>query len=72
MISTYLLPVCDGKDIWIDKVFANNLKSAEDKFIDDWMESTQLDDISDWDELKERLLDKMGIIIGDIYDSEEF
>lgn len=72
MTNTYLLPICQGKDCWIDKCFATEPKEAKEKFIADFIEQLDLDEnILDWETLSKILLDR-NIVIGDVYDIEEF
>lgn len=73
-MNTYLFPMCDVKDniAWVEKILARNLASAEEKLIqlliEDYEEYDLPDDMS---EIK-RILSSQGIILGELYDIEEF
>lgn len=65
-MNTYILPCysLDDGDLWLEKVRARSFTEAEDKFIDLF--------ITDYDELAGTMAKDKEIIIGDIYDIEEF
>lgn len=73
MYNTYLLPVYDAEAAicYIEPITAINLQDAKDKFIQFYNEVFDLN-CSDWDELEQTLCEKTNIIIGEIYDKEEF
>lgn len=72
-MNTYLLPTCDtvSLDTTVKKVVARNLEEAQDKFITLFTNAHNIDYPADFEELFDNLLD-IGIIIGDIYNLEEF
>lgn len=73
-MNTYLFPMCDVKDniAWIEKILARNLTSAEEKLIRLLMEDYEEYDLpDDMSEIK-RILSSQGIILGELYDIEEF
>lgn len=71
-MNTYLLPVSDGDDCWIEKTLAKGVLEAEDKFINKLAEVYEFIDYGDtFDSVKATAYDN-GLIIGEIYDIEEF
>jgi hypothetical protein len=73
-MSTYILP-CYGLnngDLWLEKVRARSFTEAEDKFINLFVEDYDIDPPGDYDELAGTMAKDREIIIGDIYDIEEF
>lgn len=72
MINKYLLPIFDGESSYITHCTALNFSDAEDRFTTDISEEFDWDtNISDWDSFKEFALNH-DVVIGDIYDIEEF
>lgn len=72
MTSTYLMPVCDPDGCYISHVTAGSHNEAEEKLIQELVETYEFDDtVYSLDELKE-VLNEYDIVIGDIYDIEEF
>lgn len=71
-MNTYLIPIDDNSECYIHHVYARSNKEAKDKIIDDFIEIYELeDDVESWEDLL-TALDGMGVLIGDIYDKEEF
>ena len=70
-MNKYLIPVCDLDDIYIISVSARSISEAKDKFISEICEIYKLDCIMDWDSFLD-LCDEEKILIGNIYDIEEF
>lgn len=70
-MNTYLMPIDDGQDIWIEKVIAKDYTSAKDEFMQSFMEMYDWLDCKTWDEMLSKF-DEESIFIGDIYDIEEF
>jgi hypothetical protein len=70
-MNKYLIPVCDLDDIYIISVSARSISEAKDKFISEICEIYKLDCIMDWDSFLD-LCDAEKILIGNIYDIEEF
>lgn len=72
-MTTYILPCYSDNYCWIEKVRARNFSDAQQKFINIFTEDWEDIDIpSGWDDLIEILSTQADIIIGDIYDIEEF
>lgn len=73
MYNTYLLPVYDVEAgvCYIECISAYDLLDAKDKFIKFFCDNFNID-IQEWDELEVYLCEKCNIIIGDVYDKEEF
>ena len=73
MYNTYLLPVYDAELIlcYIEHVNAVNLEHAREKFIEHLSEDYNIS-VNDWEELELQLCEQCNIIIGEIYDKEEF
>lgn len=72
-MTTYLLPCCGDSYCWIEKVCARNFSDAQQKFINAFIEDYENIDVpSDWEDLIKILNTQADIVIGDIYDIEEF
>lgn len=72
-MTTYLLPCCGDSYCWIEKVRARNFSDAQQKFINTFIEDYENIDVpSDWEDLIKILNTQADIVIGDIYDIEEF
>lgn len=72
-MTTYLLPCYGDQYCWIEKVRARNFKDAQQKFINAFTEDYgDIDIPSDWEDLITILNTQADIVIGDIYDIEEF
>lgn len=73
-MNTYILPCYNLNDgsLWIEKTRAKSFNEAEDKFIDLFVEDYDIAYPSDWDELGGVLAANREIIIGEMYDIEEF
>lgn len=72
-MTTYLLPCCGDSYCWIEKVRARNFSDAQQKFINALIEDYENIDVpSDWEDLIKILNTQADIVIGDIYDIEEF
>lgn len=73
-MNTYLLPICDTNDnvVWIEKIRARNLFHAKEKLIQMLMDD--FEDLDLPDDLKsiEEILSSNGVILGELYDVEEF
>lgn len=73
-MNTYLFPICDTNDniVWIEKIRARNLTIAKEKLVqmlmNDYEDLNLPDDLSEM----EKLLNSNGIILGELYDVEEF
>lgn len=73
-MNTYILPcysLSDGS-MWIEKTRAKSFSEAENKFINMFIEDYDIDYPSDFEELGVVMAKDAEIIIGDIYDIEEF
>lgn len=73
-MNTYLFPICDVRDniAWIEKIRARNLASAKEKLVQMLMEDYEEYDLPDDMSEIERILSSNGIILGELYDIEEF
>lgn len=72
-MTTYLLPCYGDGHCWIEKTRARNFSDAKQKFINFFIEDYQDIDVpSDWEDLVNILNTQLDIVIGDIYDIEEF
>ena len=70
-MNTYLVPVFDGEDIWIERIDANSIKDAENRFIDDYI--TDDDEIpADFEDFKKKLEENEEWKIGNFYEIDEF
>lgn len=71
-MTTYLLPVYHPiEGVYIEKCRATGFTDSHAKFIRALSEDYELDYPADWKDLI-RELNKQDIVIGDIYDIEEF
>lgn len=71
-MNTYLIPVYCDTDLYINKVYARSVGEAKDKLIEDFIEEFDLDlKVPEWEDLL-TALDEIGVLIGDIYDKDEF
>lgn len=68
MYNVYLLPVCDSDGCYISCTHALSMTDAEEKFIDELVETYDIDE--DINHLSD--FSKYRITVGDIYDKEEF
>lgn len=69
-MNTYLIPIYDGEDTYIDSVKARNLEQAKDRIIDSYLDED--DDVpADWDDFISIMADK-GYGIGNFYELSEF
>lgn len=73
-MNTYLFPICDVRDniAWIEKIRARNLTSAKEKLVQLLMEDYEEYDLPDDMNETKRILSSKGIILGELYDIEEF
>lgn len=73
-MNTYLFPICDVNDniVWIEKIRARNLTTAKEKLVQMLMEDYEEYDLPDDLREMERILNSKGIILGELYDIEEF
>ena len=73
-MNTYILPCysLDDGDLWVEKTRAKSFAEAEDKFIDLFIEDYDIDYPADFEELGIIMSKDKEIVIGDIYDIDEF
>ena len=71
-MNTYLFPICDVSNnvVWIEKIRARNITLAKEKLVQMIMED--YDDLPDDLNEIETILSSKGIILGELYDVEEF
>lgn len=71
-MNTYLFPICDVSNnvVWIEKIRARNITLAKEKLVQMLMED--YDDLPDDLNEIETILSSKGIILGELYDVEEF
>lgn len=71
-MNTYLFPICDVSNnvVWIEKIRARNITLAKEKLVQMLMED--YDDLPDDLNEIETILSSKGIILGELYDIEEF
>lgn len=71
-MNTYLLPLCDSDGPWIESVIAKGIVEAESKFVKSMADSYDFVDYGDnFNSMKETMQEN-HILVGDIYDIEEF
>lgn len=71
-MNTYLLPIADGDYAWIEKCVARSFTEAKQKFAYNLIEDYELEIGLDLKEVKYVLLNQHQIVIGELYDKEEF
>ena len=71
-MNTYLLPVSDGSDCWIERVMARGVVEAEDKFVKDLADAYDFIDYGDDFNSMKAVMTDNGFVVGEIYDIEEF
>lgn len=70
-MNTYLIPVFNGEDIYIDHIIARNISEAKKRFMDDYLDDND-DVMADWDEFLSYMTDKYNYAIGAFYELSEF
>lgn len=70
-MNIYIVPIYDGPDIWIERIVANSLEQAEDHLYYDLYDRYEFAIAQDFDSLRIELAEN-GIMIGDLYDLEDF
>lgn len=71
-MNTYLYPILDDYGIAIQKCVAKNREHCEDKIKAIYTKEHDVDDTLDFDAFCEDLCDKYNVLIGDIYELDEF
>lgn len=76
-MNIYLLPIYDADEARpeILKFKTKDLSSAEDKVVDYFQKKYDIDGFvggEDWDNFCDFMADQLNIVIGDLYDIEEF
>jgi hypothetical protein len=77
-MNTYLLPVCENNECYIYHSYAHDINTAKEKFMTDLRDEYNLNidldvnDYENWDDFVEKLNLVHDIILGDVYDKEEF
>lgn len=71
-MSTYLLPISDGNDAWIEHVSAKSYTEAETKFVKSLAEDYDCVDFGGSLDDATAALTEMGYSVGEIYDVDEF
>lgn len=71
-MNTYLVPICDANLNWIEPIHAHSIAEAKDKLVQillsEWEDLNLPDDLHDMVEI----LSSYGIVVGELYDIEEF
>ena len=71
-MNTYLLPITDGHECWIEHVTAKGIVEAENKLVKYLADDYEFIDYGDsYNDMLETLSDH-GFIVGELYDIEEF
>lgn len=71
-MSTYLLPIDDDSELYIDSCEANSFQDAMDKWLERFVNDFDIEDtVNDWNDLTDWLISH-DIRIGEIYNIEEF
>ena len=69
-MNTYLISVFDGSSVFIEKITARSLASAEDRLIDLYLPSDE-DVPADWEDFV-AIMEEAGYAIGNFYEISEF
>lgn len=71
-MNTYLLPISDGHECWIEHVAAKGIVDAENKLVKYLADDYEFIDYGDsFTDMLETMQDH-GFVIGELYDIEEF
>lgn len=71
-MNTYLLPVSDGETAWIERVYAKSYGEAETKFVKLLADQYECVDLGGDIKDATAALSDEDVVIGDVYDVEEF
>jgi hypothetical protein len=71
-MNIYLCPILDDNGIYIRKFIFPNREQCEDKIKSIYTEKYDVDDTLDFDAFCEELCNRFDILIGDIYEIDEF
>lgn len=76
-MNIYLVPIYDAEEVKLQilKFKAKDLNSAEDKVINYFQKKYDFDGFvgnTDWEDFCDYVGDQLCIVIGDVYDIEEF
>lgn len=71
-MNLYLYPVLDENCIAIKKCMANSRNHCEEKIKSIYVQNYDVDDTQEFDNFCEDLCDKYDVLIGDIYEIDEF
>lgn len=71
-MNTYLLPISDGEDCWIERVVAKGITEAEEKFVKSLADCYDFLDYGDNFTSMRATMANNNFIVGEIYDIEEF
>lgn len=71
MINTYIVPVSNGNNVWIETVKAKDYNDSLEKFIEYFSRKFEIEDyFDDWEDFQDELSYK-NIIFGEVKDIEE-
>lgn len=70
-MNTYLIPVNNSEEIYIDYVKARSIEDAEQRIIDNYLDED--DDVpADWNDFIIYMDNKYDYVFGDFYELSEF
>lgn len=71
MINTYIVPVSNGNNVWIETVKAKDYNDSLEKFIEYFSRKFEIEDyFDDWEDFQDELAYR-DIIFGEVKDIEE-
>ena len=71
-MNTYLLPISDGQECWIEQVTAKGIVDAENKLVKYLADMYEFIDYGDSFTDMLDVMQDHGFVIGELYDIEEF
>lgn len=71
-MNTYLLPISDGQECWIEHVTAKGIVDAENKLVKYLADMYEFIDYGDSFTDMLDVMQDHGFVIGELYDIEEF
>ena len=71
-MNIYLYPLLDNDGIVIKKMIATSRQQCEDKIKSIYVQNYDVDDTLDFDTFCDKLYDRYDILIGEIYEIDEF
>lgn len=70
-MNTYLIPIYDGRFVYIEKIVAKNLESAKEQFINEYLPD-ESPVPADWEDFTLIMNEDCDYTIGEFYEISEF